>query len=176
MSGNGVTIGSRTPITSSVPKAIPVARAQAKNAPCAAAPGCAPTISAPTTVSPAAASVVLLGDPQQLDQPQKASHPDGTDISALAHVLGTARTMPSDRGIFLASTWRLPPSICRFTSEVFYEGRLGAPDSLGVQRLDGIADAIERSVPTATVTDIPLPPGLWEMRVVSRGFWAAPRA
>ena len=88
-------------------------------------------------VSPAAASVVLLGDPQQLDQPQKASHPDGTDISALAHVLGTARTMPSDRGIFLASTWRLPPSICRFTSEVFYEGRLGAPDSLGVQRLDG---------------------------------------
>ncbi len=40
-------------------------------------------------VAPAAGSVVLLGDPQQLDQPQKASHPDGVDVSALSHIIGS---------------------------------------------------------------------------------------
>ena len=38
--------------------------------------------------SQAAPRVVLLGDPQQLDQPQKGSHPDGVGVSALAHLLG----------------------------------------------------------------------------------------
>ena len=69
-------------------------------------------------------SVVLLGDPQQLDQPQQGSHPEGADVSALEHMLGDHKTIPSDRGIFLSETWRLAPSICKFTSEVFYEGRL----------------------------------------------------
>ena len=67
-------------------------------------------------------SVVLLGDPQQLDQPQQGSHPEGADVSALEHMLGDHKTIPPDRGIFLSETWRLAPSICRFTSEVFYEG------------------------------------------------------
>ena len=40
-------------------------------------------------VAPAARNVVLLWDPQQLDQPQKASHPDGVDVSALAHTSPT---------------------------------------------------------------------------------------
>ncbi|OFW41097.1 MAG: hypothetical protein A3F70_05675 [Acidobacteria bacterium RIFCSPLOWO2_12_FULL_67_14] len=87
----------------------------------------------------AAESVVLLGDPQQLEQPQKGSHPDGTDISALEYVLGGARTMPPDRGIFLAETWRLPPAICGFTSEMFYESRLHPLGGLERQRLDGTA-------------------------------------
>jgi uncharacterized protein len=65
-------------------------------------------------VSPAAQSLVLLGDPLQLDQPLQGSHPPGIDVSAL----------PADRGLFLAETWRLAPPICRFTSELFYEGRL----------------------------------------------------
>ena len=42
-------------------------------------------------VSQAADSLVLLGDPQQLDQPQKASHPDGVGVSALEHVLTAPR-------------------------------------------------------------------------------------
>jgi hypothetical protein len=33
--------------------------------------------------SQAGGSVVLLGDPQQLDQPQQGSHPEGADVSAL---------------------------------------------------------------------------------------------
>ena len=64
-------------------------------------------------VSQAAKSLVLLGDPQQLEQPQKGSHPDGVDVSALEHMLGGHETMPADRGIFLAETWRLAPSDLR---------------------------------------------------------------
>ena len=36
-------------------------------------------------------SIVLLGDPQQLDQPLQGSHPPGADRSALAHLLGGRR-------------------------------------------------------------------------------------
>ena len=64
-------------------------------------------------VSPAAGSLVLLGDPQQLEQPQKGSHPDGVEISALEHVLGGAATMPEGRGLFLPETWRLAPTCAR---------------------------------------------------------------
>ena len=60
--------------------------------------------------SQAGGSVVLLGDPQQLDQPQQGSHPEGADVSALEHMLGDHKTIPSDRGIFLSETWRLAPS------------------------------------------------------------------
>jgi predicted RecB family nuclease len=89
-------------------------------------------------VSGSAKSVVLLGDPQQLDQPQKGSHPEGVNASALQHILGHHRTIPSDRGIFLPVTWRLAPSICAFTSEVFYEGRLTSKPGLEHQRLTGV--------------------------------------
>jgi predicted RecB family nuclease len=75
-------------------------------------------------VSPSAKTVVLIGDPQQLDQPVQGSHPDGTEASALAHILGEHQTIPPNRGLFLAETWRLHPDICAFTSELFYEGKL----------------------------------------------------
>jgi uncharacterized protein len=82
-------------------------------------------------------SVVLLGDPQQLDQPLQGSHPPGADKSALAHLLGTEATMPPDRGLFLEHTWRLHPKIARFTSEAFYDGRLTSKEQLGQQTLVG---------------------------------------
>jgi hypothetical protein len=91
-------------------------------------------------VSHAAKSIVLLGDPQQLDQPQKGSHPEGVNASALQHILGEHQTMPSDRGIFLPVTWRLAPRICSFTSEVFYESRLGSKPGLERQRLAGVGE------------------------------------
>ncbi|MBM6395277.1 TM0106 family RecB-like putative nuclease [Ochrobactrum anthropi] len=75
-------------------------------------------------VSQAARSIVMLGDPQQLDQPMQGSHPEGTDVSALHHLLGDEHTITADRGLFLAETWRLHPDICAYTSEVFYDGRL----------------------------------------------------
>ena len=57
--------------------------------------------------SQAAENVVLLGDPQQLDQPLQGSHPEGANVSALEHILGDHKTIPSNRGIFLSETWRL---------------------------------------------------------------------
>jgi superfamily I DNA and/or RNA helicase len=76
---------------------------------------------------------VLIGDPRQLDQPVQGSHPEGTDVSALDHILdGLLRisTIPADKGLFLGQTWRLHPSICAFTSELFYEGKLTARTGL----------------------------------------------
>ena len=58
-------------------------------------------------------SLVLLGDPQQLDQPLQGSHPPGADRSALAHILGRDATMPPTRGLFLETTWRLHPGPVR---------------------------------------------------------------
>lgn len=85
--------------------------------------------------SPAGMSLVLLGDPQQLEQPQKGSHPEGSDISALAHLLDGKKTISEAQGLFLAETWRLHPSICAFTSEMFYEGRLHSLGGLEHQRV-----------------------------------------
>ena len=75
-------------------------------------------------VSQAAKTVVLIGDPQQLEQPTQGSHPEGTDVSALDHILGGQRTISPDKGLFLDQTWRLHPDICAFTSELFYDGKL----------------------------------------------------
>lgn len=84
-------------------------------------------------ISHAATSIVLLGDPQQLDQPMQGSHPEGTDVSALQHVLGDEQTISAGRGLFLAETWRLHPDICAYTSEVFYSGRLHPRQGLEIQ-------------------------------------------
>lgn len=85
-------------------------------------------------VSQAAPTLVLLGDPRQLEQPSKGSHPDGADLSALDHILGGSATIGEDQGLFLAETWRLHPDICAFTSELFYEGRLNPrPDLINQQ-------------------------------------------
>ncbi len=77
-----------------------------------------------------ARSLVLLGDPNQLPQVSQGSHPEGSDVSVLRHLLGEHVTVPPDRGLFLERTWRLRPELCAFTSQAFYEGRLGwAPDA-----------------------------------------------
>jgi predicted RecB family nuclease len=89
--------------------------------------------------APAAKNLVLLGDPQQLEQPQKGSHPEGSDISALAHLLAGRKTIGEGQGIFLVETWRLHPAICRFTSELFYEGRLVSINGLERQNLQAPA-------------------------------------
>lgn len=94
-------------------------------------------------VSQATKNMVLLGDPQQLQQPVQGSHPEGTEISALEHILRDhktveiAQTISTDKGIFLDKTWRLHPSICSFVSELFYEGKLEPKDNLINQAISG---------------------------------------
>jgi uncharacterized protein len=86
--------------------------------------------------SGAAESLVLLGDPRQLEQPQKGVHPPGTDAAALEHLVGPD-TLAPDRGLFLDETWRLHPDVCAFTSELYYEGKLRSRLELAGQRVDG---------------------------------------
>jgi hypothetical protein len=57
-------------------------------------------------------------------------------------VLGDATVIGDEAGLFLATTWRLHPSVCAFTSEAFYDGRLEAEPSLTGQLVvgTGVAD------------------------------------
>lgn len=89
-------------------------------------------------VSQAAKTVVLIGDPQQLDQPTQGSHPEGTDVSALDYILDGHQTISPDNGLFLEQTWRLHPDICAFTSELFYEGKLASRPGLEKQVIKGV--------------------------------------
>ena len=88
-------------------------------------------------VAPAAANLILLGDPQQLEQPQQGSHPEGADASALQRLLGGRRTIPDDRGVFLGETFRMHPELCAFTSELFYDDRLTSKPDLANQAVSG---------------------------------------
>ena len=88
-------------------------------------------------VAQCAESIVLLGDPQQLEQPTKGSHPDGAEASALEHLLGNAKTISANCGLFLDHTWRLHPNVCSFTSEMFYDSRLMPVAGLEGQHLSG---------------------------------------
>ncbi len=85
----------------------------------------------------AADSLILLGDPMQLAQPSQGAHPPGSAVSALEHILGQAKTMPDDLGLFMERTRRMHPDITQFTSEVFYEDRLGGIPGLERQTVLG---------------------------------------
>ena len=92
-----------------------------------------------TAASLCARNLVLLGDPQQLDQPLQGTHPPGAERSALAHLLNGERVMPNHLGLFLDGTWRLHPDICTYTSEVFYEGRLSSHEGRERQMIAGVS-------------------------------------
>lgn len=101
-----------------------------------------------------ARNLVLVGDQMQLGQPLQGSHPGGSGASALEHLLGDRATVPPERGLFLETTWRLHPTLCRFISEAVYDGRLIPQPENGRQRLllkpdahPGLAEAGLRFVP-----------------------------
>jgi predicted RecB family nuclease len=74
--------------------------------------------------SAAARNVVLLGDPLQLKSVSQGSHPPGTDLSMLQHLLGAHETIDPRDGIFLDRSYRMAPPICAFISHAVYEDRL----------------------------------------------------
>jgi uncharacterized protein len=82
-------------------------------------------------------NMILLGDPQQLQQPQQGVHPDGTAVSSLEHVLGDKQTITEDQGVFLPVTYRMHPTICKLDSELFYDNKLTALPTLQNQRIEG---------------------------------------
>ena len=78
--------------------------------------------------APAGRSLVLLGDAPQLDPTLQSSHPEGSEVSALYHLLAGEDTMPAEKGLFLGEPYRPHPDISRFTSEVLLRGHArGAP-------------------------------------------------
>lgn len=96
------------------------------------------SLSQALAASRAAKNVVMLGDPQQLEQPQKGSHPEGSDVAALTHLIGDGhKAMPTGQGLFLGFTYRMHPNVSQFTSELFYEGKLKSIDGLDKQVITG---------------------------------------
>jgi uncharacterized protein len=83
----------------------------------------------------AANNIVLIGDQMQLGQPIQGTHPGESGASVLDYLLQGAATVSPDRGIFLALTWRMHPSLCGWVSQAIYEGRLEAAPSTETQTL-----------------------------------------
>ena len=99
-------------------------------------------------------NLVLLGDPQQLEQPMQGTHPDGVAVSVLQHMIGDAPTVAYDRGLLLDTTYRLHPALAGFTSEQFYARELKSAPAVVTQNL----------------ATSPLPqPGLYWLPVTHRG-------
>ena len=82
-----------------------------------------------------AKSLVLLGDQMQLGQPVQGVHPGESGLSALDFLLEGRATIPPDQGVFLATTWRMHPDVCRFISDAVYESRLFPEIKNAEQRL-----------------------------------------
>ncbi len=86
-------------------------------------------------VSRSTGNIVLMGDQMQLEQPIQGTHPGESGQSALNYYLQDHATIPDTLGIFLGVSHRMQPKICRFISDMAYEGRLQAADSNKNQRL-----------------------------------------
>lgn len=71
-----------------------------------------------------AKNIILVGDQMQLGQPLKGSHPGASGMSTLEYLLQDKPTVSPDKGIFLATTWRMHENICRFISDAVYNGQL----------------------------------------------------
>ena len=89
-------------------------------------------------VAPAAANLLLLGDPQQLPQVSRGTHPEPVDMSALEWLVDGDRTLPEERGYFLDRSYRMHPAVCAAVSALSYEGRLHShTECTAARHLDG---------------------------------------
>ena len=91
-------------------------------------------------MSRCAMNLVLMGDQMQLKQPIQGTHPGESGQSALNYYLQDHATIPDTLGIFLGVSYRMNPAICRFISDMAYEGRLQAAPENQAQRLALPAD------------------------------------
>ncbi len=69
-------------------------------------------------------NIVLIGDQMQLAQPLQGVHPGDSGKSSLEYLLGPYKVIPSDFGIFLGTSHRMHPEVCKFISGAVYEDRL----------------------------------------------------
>ncbi|BBZ71333.1 TM0106 family RecB-like putative nuclease [Mycobacterium paraseoulense] len=94
-------------------------------------------------VAPAAANLLLLGDPQQLPQVSQGTHPDPVDTSALDWLVDGQRTLPDQRGYFLDRSYRMHPAVCAAVSALSYEGRLHSHECSAARRLSGYPPGVQ---------------------------------
>ncbi|MEV0359675.1 AAA domain-containing protein [Nocardia sp. NPDC050697] len=93
---------------------------------------CAPADALAAAVS--ARSLLLLGDLEHAGPPR----------SALGLRIGPHRTVPAATGYLLDRTWRLHPAVCGPLSALWYDGRLGAAETVtGGRALDVVPPGIE---------------------------------
>lgn len=95
-----------------------------------------------------AKNIVLLGDQMQLGQPIQGIHPGRSGESSLEYLLNGMATIPAERGIFLGTTWRMHPDVCRFISDAVYDGRLEPEPNNAKQSLLLSDDAHPALMPT----------------------------
>ncbi len=96
--------------------------------------------------SVAAKRVLLLGDPQQLPQVTKGTHPEPVDASALGWLTDGHDVLPPEFGYFLDTSWRMHPAVCAPVSRLSYEGKLHSHAS--DRSLEGVEPRL-RAVPIA---------------------------
>ena len=95
-------------------------------------------------VAASAASLLLLGDPQQLPQVSQGTHPEPIDGSALGWLVEDHRTLPAERGYFLNVSRRMHPAVCAPVSALAYEGRLQPYTEItAARRLDGYPPGLQ---------------------------------
>jgi predicted RecB family nuclease len=100
-------------------------------------------------VAPAAANLLLLGDPQQLPQVSQGTHPEPVDAAALGWLVDGHRTLPAERGYFLDRSYRMHPAVCEPVSRLSYDGRLHSHQQVtAVRHLDGYQPGV-RVLPVA---------------------------
>ena len=73
-----------------------------------------------------ARNLLLVGDQQQLPQPVVAEHPGRSGLSCLTYATAGEEVIPETKGLFLDTSWRMPPDLCGIVSETFYKGRLNS--------------------------------------------------
>ena len=94
-------------------------------------------------VAPAAANLLLLGDPQQLPQVSQGTHPEPVDTSALDWLVNGQRTLPDERGYFLDRSYRMHPAVCAAVSALSYEGRLHSHECTAARHLKGYQPGVQ---------------------------------
>lgn len=92
-------------------------------------------------VSEAARRLLLLGDPQQLSEVSQGAHPEPIDTSALGWLSRGHDVLPMERGIFLDTSFRMHPDLCRVVSHLAYDDQLTAVSTTS-RSLDGVAPGI----------------------------------
>lgn len=91
-----------------------------------------------------ARNLLLVGDQQQLPQPVVAEHPGQSGLSCLTYATAGDEVISETKGLFLDTSWRMPPDLCGIVSETFYKDRLRShpENAVNIIQWDGPASGL----------------------------------